>query len=142
MHALDLDLIPDQDRSPIHPPPPPPPPQHPHFTRFARSRGTMRPDSKLILDEMHRLFKEQKSDFDSCFIDADRKLDSLEKRFADSYRTLQKRFTAINTSIAKQLTDLNESLTKCLANSDLSWERRITDSELRQSSLILEAEQR
>jgi hypothetical protein len=35
----------------------------------------MNPYSKLILDEMHRLFAEQKSSFDACFIEADRKLD-------------------------------------------------------------------
>ena len=37
------------------------PPPHPHYTRFARSRGAMNPDSKLLLDEMHRLFNEQKT---------------------------------------------------------------------------------
>jgi hypothetical protein len=91
----------------------------------------MNPDSKLILDEMHRLFKEQKSGFNSRLTDADRKLDSLEKCFTDSDRILEKRFTEIDASVAKQLTDLDDSFTKRLVDSDLSWERRITDSELR-----------
>jgi hypothetical protein len=132
-HALDPDSIHILDCSPIPlpPPPPSPPPQHPHFTRFAHSRGAMNPDSKLILDEMHRLFKEQKFGFNSCLTDADRKLDSLEKCFADSDRILEKRFTEIDASVAKQLTDLDDSFTKRLVDSDLSWERHITDLELR-----------
>jgi hypothetical protein len=98
----------------------------------------MNPDSKLILDEMHRLFAEQKSSFDVCFTEADRKLDSC---FTDSDRVPEKRFTEIDESVTKRLTDIDDALTKHLTDLDLNWERHITDSEVRQSALS-EVEQR
>ncbi|CAD6243966.1 unnamed protein product [Miscanthus lutarioriparius] len=99
----------------------------------------MNPNSKLILDKMHRLFAEQKTSFDVRFTEADQKLNS---RFGDSDRALEKRFTEVEESVTKRFTDLDNSLTKRLADSDLNWERRITDSEVCQTTLITVSEQR
>jgi hypothetical protein len=100
MHALDSASIRDLDRSPTSPPLPPPP-QHPHFTRLAHSHGTMNPNSKLILDEMSHLFKEQSTKFDLCFSEMDHKLGSLKQCFVASDRALETRLTEIDASVTK-----------------------------------------
>jgi hypothetical protein len=46
----------------------------------------MNPNSKLLLDEMHRFFKEQKSQIEERFVELDHKLD---KRFTNSSRKLE-----------------------------------------------------
>lgn len=102
----------------------------------------MNPDSKLLLDEMHRLFAEQNTKIDAIdahIAEADRKLDL---RFADSDRWLEKRFSDVDDSITRRFIEIDDSISKCFIESDLNLERRITDSELRQTALLTEAEQR
>ncbi|CAD6224880.1 unnamed protein product [Miscanthus lutarioriparius] len=110
----------------------------------------MNPDSKLLLDEMHRLFNEQKTQIEDRFTEADQKLDLrfidssrlLEKRFVDVDKSVTKHLANVDDSLNKRLTEVDDTLNKRLADSDLSWERRITNSELHQNNLIAEAERR
>jgi hypothetical protein len=97
----------------------------------------MNPDSKLLLDEMHRLFKEQKAQIDERFAESDRKLD---ERFSDNSRKLDIRFTEVDDSITNRIAEFDNTITKRFADSDLNWERRITDSELCQSALLADVE--
>ncbi|CAD6266826.1 unnamed protein product [Miscanthus lutarioriparius] len=111
----------------------------------------MSPESKMLLDEMHRLFTEQSTKIDTRLTESDHRIDELfaeserklDSRFTDGDRRLEKRFVEVEDSINKRFIDINESLTKRIADSDLNLERRIiTDSELRQSTLISDSEQR
>jgi hypothetical protein len=99
----------------------------------------MNPDSKLLLDEMHRLFAEADRKWDARFTDVDRKWDA---RFADSSREVTQRLGDFDESFSKRLADIEDSFSKRFAESDLDWERRITDSEIQHSELIIAAEQR
>ncbi|CAD6254940.1 unnamed protein product [Miscanthus lutarioriparius] len=99
----------------------------------------MNPNSKLLLDEMHRLFKEQKTQIDERFAESDRKLD---ERFTDNSRKLDIHFTEVDDSITNRIAEFDNTITKRLADSDLNWEQRITDSELRQSALITDVGKR
>jgi len=99
----------------------------------------MNPDSKLLLDEMHRLFAAQKTQIDERFAESDRK---LESRFDDTSRKLELRFAEVDDTITTRISEFDTDLSKRLADSDLNWERRITDSEVRQSTLISEVEKR
>jgi hypothetical protein len=91
----------------------------------------------MLLDEMHRLFSEQKNQIESRFAEADRKLDL---RFADSNAKLEQRFAAIDDSITKRINEVDDAFNKRFSESDLDWERRITDSEVRHLSLITASE--
>ncbi|CAD6232446.1 unnamed protein product [Miscanthus lutarioriparius] len=99
----------------------------------------MSPESKLLLDEMNRLFAEQKDRIDARFTESERKMDA---RFIDSDTRLEKRFREVDESITKRFTEFDDAITKRLFDYDLNWERRITDSELRQSTLLTELDQR
>lgn len=99
----------------------------------------MNPDSKMLLDEMHRLFQESDRKWDARFADADRKWDA---RFAECSRDLEQRLGDIDESIIKRFSDADDALTTRFAESDLNWERRITDSEIRQAELVVAAELR
>jgi hypothetical protein len=99
----------------------------------------MNPDLKLLLDEMNRLFAEQKTQIEKRFEESDRKLND---RFTDSHNKLELRFTAVDDTISKRIAEVNDAFAKRFADSDLNWERRITDLEMRQISLISDSEQR
>ena len=72
----------------------------------------MNPDSKLLLDEMHRLFNEQKTQIEDQFAKADWKLDSC---FTNSSRLLEQRFAEVDESVTKRLADVDDSLNKRVA---------------------------
>jgi hypothetical protein len=95
--------------------------------------------SKLLLDEMHRLFAESDRKWDAQSADADRKWDT---RVVDSEKQIEQRITDFDDSVTKRFSAADDSLAQRFAESDLNWERRITDSEVRQSDLISHIEKR
>lgn len=97
----------------------------------------MNPNSKLLLDETHRLFGEQKTSFD--FAEVDQELDS---RLSDSDPLNEKCLTVVDDYITKHFTEIDNSIAKHSTNSDIKSERWITNSELRQSALLSNSEQR
>lgn len=99
----------------------------------------MSPESKLLLDEMNRLFAQQKKHIDAHFTESDRK---LEARFADSDNKLEQWLVAVDDAITMCFAEVDDSITKRFSDSDLNWERRITDSEVHHSNLLSELKQR
>lgn len=95
-------------------------------------------ESKLLLDEMNRLFTKQKDRIDTCFTESERKMDAC---FTNSNTKLEKRFGEVDESITKRFTEFNDAITKCLSDSDLNWECGITDFELWQSTLLTKLDQ-
>ena len=51
--------------------PPPPPPPHDHYTGVQKKFGAMSPDSKILHEEIQRLFTKQNTKPEQRFIEAD-----------------------------------------------------------------------
>jgi hypothetical protein len=67
----------------------------------------MNPESKLLLNEMHKLFAKADRKWDARFADMDRKWDN---RLVDSEQRIEQRFVEFDDTITKRLSIADKSM--------------------------------